>query len=69
MTLLGHTLKQTSPGSKLGALACHLKARGYTKHPSSSSARVPREGFFSEMLCDKLVPTGLREGYLKVVDT
>ena len=47
MTLLGHTLRQTSPDSKLGTLACHLKARGYTKHPPSSSARVPREEFFS----------------------
>ena len=47
MTLLGHTLRQTSPDSKLGTLTCHPKARGYTKHPPSSSARVPREEFFS----------------------
>lgn len=71
MALLGQTLGQISPGSKLGALARHLNARGYTKHPLQSSARVPRarqRKSFQEIVCDKPVPVGLREGYLKVVD-
>lgn len=50
MALLGQALGQTSLGSKLWALAPHLNAKGYTKHPPQSSAKVPgarRREFFS----------------------
>lgn len=42
MALVGQGLGQTSPGSKLWALACPLNARGYTKHTPQSSVEVFR---------------------------
>lgn len=71
MALLGQTLGQTSPGSNLWALACHLNARGYTKHPPQTYAKVSRARqrkiLFRKWCMISLCPRE-RESYLEVAD-
>lgn len=70
MVLLGQTFGQTPICSACWALESYLNARGITKHPLQSSAKVPgaqqRRLLFQEIAYEQPVHQSQRQGYLEV---